>query len=172
MIDRKIKKTALLLCIFFGWFGAHRYYTEKWLTAILYTATLGLFGFGWLIDIALIAADQFLDASGQPLLKAGDLTGGTYGVYAVPPQKVPPAPAGTYRAADTGQYTARTDITCPENGDPVLHLSAVRKRAGTVYRGKQDVRILHLMRSEDRPDAESRVGRTQSPTDLLYGHGL
>ncbi|MCR5005285.1 MAG: TIR domain-containing protein [Clostridiales bacterium] len=92
MGNRKIKKTAMLLCIFFGWFGAHRYYTEKWLTAILYTATLGLMGFGWLIDIALIAADQFMDGSGQPLLKASDLAGGAYGVYAIPPQKVQPVP--------------------------------------------------------------------------------
>ena len=132
MIDRKIKKTALLLCIFFGWFGAHRYYTEKWLTAILYTATLGLFGFGWLIDIALIAADQFLDASGQPLLKAGDLTGGTYGVYAVPPQKVQPVPVPNAPTVKLTPAPVRTVQPTPVRTQPV-QTSPVRKMVTRFY---------------------------------------
>lgn len=44
----------LLLCIFLGTFGAHRFYTRKFGTAILYLLTFGLFYIGWVVDIILI----------------------------------------------------------------------------------------------------------------------
>lgn len=44
----------LLLCIFLGVFGAHRFYTKKYGTAVLYLFTLGLFYVGWIVDIILI----------------------------------------------------------------------------------------------------------------------
>ena len=49
------KNTALLLCIFFGYFGAHKFYEGKGVMGILYLLTLGLFGIGWITDIAIIA---------------------------------------------------------------------------------------------------------------------
>lgn len=49
------KTTALLLCIFFGYFGVHKFYEGKIGMGILYVFTFGLFFFGWLIDIILIA---------------------------------------------------------------------------------------------------------------------
>ena len=85
MDNRKPKQTTLLLCIFFGWFGAHRYYVEKWPTAILYTVTLGLAFVGWIVDIFMIASDQFTDGAGQPLLRAN-------GQPAVPVQPMRPMP--------------------------------------------------------------------------------
>ena len=53
----KSKKTALLLCIFLGMFGAHQYYVGKIGKGILYTCTFGIFGFGWIIDIFKIALE-------------------------------------------------------------------------------------------------------------------
>lgn len=63
-VSPKSKTTALLLCIFLGGFGIHRFYTGKIGTGILYLFTVGLFGFGWLIDIILIAVGSFKDKHG------------------------------------------------------------------------------------------------------------
>ena len=48
------KKTALILCIFLGWLGAHKFYEGKTGMGILYVLTMGLFGIGWIIDIIII----------------------------------------------------------------------------------------------------------------------
>jgi TM2 domain-containing membrane protein YozV len=42
---------AWLLLVFLGFFGAHRFYMEKWVTAILYLLTGGLFLVGYLYDL-------------------------------------------------------------------------------------------------------------------------
>lgn len=44
----------LLLCIFLGYFGVHRFYVEKKTTGLIYLFTGGLFGFGWLVDIFVL----------------------------------------------------------------------------------------------------------------------
>lgn len=44
------KWVALLLCIFLGYLGAHKFYEGKAGTGILYIFTVGLFGIGWFID--------------------------------------------------------------------------------------------------------------------------
>jgi TM2 domain-containing membrane protein YozV len=41
---------AWILLTFLGVFGVHRLYLGKWVTAILYLATVGLFGIGLLYD--------------------------------------------------------------------------------------------------------------------------
>lgn len=51
----KNKWTALLLCVFLGWTGAHKYYEGKIKTGVLYTITFGLFLGGWVFDIYKIA---------------------------------------------------------------------------------------------------------------------
>ena len=63
----KRKKTALLLCVFLGMFGAHQYYVGKIGKGILYTCTFGLFGIGWIVDIFKIALGNFRDNTGAPL---------------------------------------------------------------------------------------------------------
>lgn len=50
----KNKWTALLLCIFLGWMGAHKYYEGRIGLGILYTFTLGLFLIGWAVDVAIL----------------------------------------------------------------------------------------------------------------------
>lgn len=63
--NSKSKTIALVLCIFLGVFGAHRFYVNKVTTGFLYFFTGGLFIFGWLFDIILIATGGFKDKSGN-----------------------------------------------------------------------------------------------------------
>lgn len=63
----KSKAVALLLCIFFGVIGAHRYYVGKIGTGVLWTFTAGMFGIGWVVDIVTIIAGGFYDCNGYAL---------------------------------------------------------------------------------------------------------
>lgn len=52
---RKDKWTAFLLCLFLGYFGAHKFYEGKTGMGVLYLCTFGLFSIGWIVDcIALL----------------------------------------------------------------------------------------------------------------------
>ena len=64
--DKK-KTTALLLCIFLGFFGVHLFYVGRIGKGILYLLTGGLFAIGWIIDIISIATGSFRDNVGAPL---------------------------------------------------------------------------------------------------------
>lgn len=55
---------TLLLCIFLGTLGVHRFYVGKIGTGILMLITLGGFGIWWLIDLILIACGAFRDKAG------------------------------------------------------------------------------------------------------------
>ena len=48
------KWVALILCIFFGWMGAHKFYEGKTGVGIIYLFTFGLFGIGWFIDFIIL----------------------------------------------------------------------------------------------------------------------
>ena len=48
---KKSRTTALLLCIFLGFFGAHKFYEGKTGLGFLYLFTAGLFLVGWITDI-------------------------------------------------------------------------------------------------------------------------
>lgn len=50
----KNKWIAFILCLFFGYLGVHKFYEGKIIAGILYFLTLGLFGFGWLIDTIVL----------------------------------------------------------------------------------------------------------------------
>lgn len=66
-VSQKNQMVALLLCIFLGVLGAHRFYVGKIGTGLLYLFTGGLLGIGWIIDIILIAAGSFKDQFDLPL---------------------------------------------------------------------------------------------------------
>ena len=48
------KWVSLLLCVFFGYFGAHKFYEGKGGIGILYLFTFGLFGIGVFFDFFTI----------------------------------------------------------------------------------------------------------------------
>lgn len=49
--DKKNKWVRFFLCLCFGYLGAHKFYDNKKGAGFLYLCTMGLFGFGWFIDI-------------------------------------------------------------------------------------------------------------------------
>lgn len=53
----KNKIVLLILAIFFGYLGVHRFYAGKKATGFLWLFTLGLCGIGWIVDIVLILQD-------------------------------------------------------------------------------------------------------------------
>lgn len=50
----KNKTVAILLCLFLGLLGAHRFYEEKIGTGIIWLLTLGLGGVGALVDFIIL----------------------------------------------------------------------------------------------------------------------
>ncbi|HEY9102469.1 TM2 domain-containing protein [Chitinimonas sp.] len=54
-----------LLCLFFGVFGAHRFYAGKKNTAIAMLCTLGGVGVWALVDLLIILANEFRDSQGN-----------------------------------------------------------------------------------------------------------
>ena len=57
--------TCLLLCLFLGAFGGHRFYVGKTGSAILYIFTLGGFIIGAIIDLICIISGTFRDWEGK-----------------------------------------------------------------------------------------------------------
>lgn len=68
-ISVKSRWLALVLCFFFGALGVHRFYVGKVGTGILWLFTLGLCGFGVLIDFLMILFGSFTDSSHRFLKK-------------------------------------------------------------------------------------------------------
>ncbi len=62
--------TTLLLCLFLGCFGAHRFYTGHTAIGIIQLLTAGGCFLWWLVDAFQIAAGTYKDSNGRPLLKS------------------------------------------------------------------------------------------------------
>jgi TM2 domain-containing membrane protein YozV len=60
---------ALLLCLFLGGLGVHRFYTGKIGTGILMILTFGGLGIWVLVDLIMIAVGSFKDKQGNELAK-------------------------------------------------------------------------------------------------------
>jgi len=61
--------TTLLLAIFTGFLGGHRYYTGRIGSALIQTFTFGGLYIWWIIDIISILSGNFKDSMGRPLNK-------------------------------------------------------------------------------------------------------
>lgn len=64
---QKSKIVALLLCLFLGCLGIHRFYVGKIGSGIVQFLTGGLFGIWTLIDFIMILCGGFTDAEGNKL---------------------------------------------------------------------------------------------------------
>jgi hypothetical protein len=64
----KSRRTALLLCLFLGWMGSHRFYVGKKGTGRLYLLTGGIFLLGVIVDLVMILTGSFEDRNGEPLV--------------------------------------------------------------------------------------------------------
>ncbi|MBI4342362.1 MAG: TM2 domain-containing protein [Candidatus Omnitrophica bacterium] len=68
--SKKSRLVALLLCLFLGWLGAHRFYVGKVGTGILMVvAFFGVFGIWALVDLIFIACGIFRDKEGKRMLQ-------------------------------------------------------------------------------------------------------
>ena len=61
--------TTLLLCIFLGHIGVHRFYTGHTTIGILMLFTGGCCGIMTLYDIIIIVTDSYKDIQGRPLIR-------------------------------------------------------------------------------------------------------
>ena len=59
---------TLLLCLFLGEFGVHRFYAGKIGTGVLQLITLGACGIWTLIDFIIIAVGNFTDGEGKRIV--------------------------------------------------------------------------------------------------------
>ena len=63
----KSNTVALLLCLFLGALGVHRFYVGKIGTGVLQLLTLGGLGIWALIDLIMIVLQKFEDKEGNAL---------------------------------------------------------------------------------------------------------
>lgn len=64
--DKK-KLLTLLLCIFLGYLGIHRFYVGKALSGLFWLLTGGIVGIGVVVDAVLILFNAFTDKHGKTL---------------------------------------------------------------------------------------------------------
>jgi TM2 domain-containing membrane protein YozV len=67
--DGKDWLTTLLLCIFLGYLGIHRFYTKNTAIGVVQLLTLGCCGIWTLIDFILILTGSYNDGDGRKLVK-------------------------------------------------------------------------------------------------------
>jgi hypothetical protein len=61
--------TTLLLCLFLGGFGIHRFYTKHTVIGVIQLLTLGGCGIWALIDLIMIIIGSYEDGDGNKLVK-------------------------------------------------------------------------------------------------------
>jgi len=58
---------AVLLNLFLGWMGGHRFYAGQTGTAIAMMFTMGGFGMWWAYDLVMLLLGKYKDQSGQEI---------------------------------------------------------------------------------------------------------
>lgn len=71
---------VLLLGVFFGFLGVHRFYTGRKKTGFLYLFTFGGAGIGWVTDLILIISDRFTDSKVQLISRKKQLVEKSLGI--------------------------------------------------------------------------------------------
>ena len=61
-VSEQSRSVALVLAIFGGWVGLHRFSTGRWKTGLGMALTMGGMGIWWIYDLVLIGAGEFRDA--------------------------------------------------------------------------------------------------------------
>lgn len=67
MVDQRDWVVTLLLCLFLGCFGAHRFYTGHIAFGLIQLFTVGGCGIWALVDLILILTNNYTDNYGRPL---------------------------------------------------------------------------------------------------------
>ncbi|NMD38529.1 MAG: TM2 domain-containing protein [Christensenellaceae bacterium] len=67
--SEKSRLVALLLCLFLGWIGGHRFYVGKIGTGVFYLFSGGFWGIGVFFDFIAILSGNFKDKEGLALSK-------------------------------------------------------------------------------------------------------
>jgi len=62
--------TTLLLCIFVGFLGVHRFYTGHIAIGVVQLLTFGGCGIWWIVDLIMIATGTYTDSNGFLLFKS------------------------------------------------------------------------------------------------------
>ncbi len=115
-VSEKSRLVTLLLALFVGIFGVHRFYAGRVASGILYLCTEGLFGIGVLVDIILIATGSFYDGHGLPILNWDETPKPIITTQSQPfPQR--PQRVQTPQPTQKAQYQSNEPtIYCPECG--------------------------------------------------------
>src|SRR5215467_2581394 len=61
--------TTLLLCLFLGWIGVHRFYTGHTVIGVIQLLTAGGCGIWWIVDLIMILTNSYRDSNGFPLVR-------------------------------------------------------------------------------------------------------
>lgn len=59
------KTTAIIITIFLGELGVHRFMSGKIGTGIIWLLTCGCFGIGWLVDVINVCTGKFTKKDGS-----------------------------------------------------------------------------------------------------------
>jgi len=62
--------TTLLLCLFLGWIGVHRFYTGHTVIGVIQLLTAGGCGIWWIVDLIMILTNSYRDSNGFPLVRS------------------------------------------------------------------------------------------------------
>lgn len=60
--------SAILITVFLGELGIHRFISGKIGTGIIWLLTAGCFGIGWIVDIIQVATGKFTRKDGTPFI--------------------------------------------------------------------------------------------------------
>ena len=64
----KSRMTTLLLWVFAGFLGLHRFYVGRVGSGVLWFVSFGLFSVGWIYDLVMVATGEFVDDQGKRVL--------------------------------------------------------------------------------------------------------